>query len=562
MRRRHALIAAAAVLAAYAAAQAAVSTSGVRARLRARIEAALAPRFGDVAVPDARIDALFRVSFGPLALPLRPGGAPVARVERVRVRPALLALLRGRVEPAKVELRGATLSSPVAIGPLDADLFPARGAGGDRIAGAVRLAGGGRLALDVARGETGIAAHVRGEGIGPRDLPGAFRAPSAAAVAGALGFELDAQAASDLSRARGTFRITARGVAVGGSRIGPEPVGPLATEARGVAAWDGRTRRLSLRDATIAAPGGIPVALAGELRLDADLPFSLALRADRVDYAALVAGLPPSLGPPPAAPRPAGAFAARLEVSGPLAAPAAWAVEAALDLSGLRAAGRKGPPPPLAAPFVHHPDPADPRRELLVGPGNPEFVPLAELPEHVVRAVTTSEDAGFFGHSGFDFDELRNALAEGAEAGRVVRGGSTITQQVAKNLFLSQERTLARKVREAVIAIALEASLPKQRLLEIYLNVAEWGPGLWGIGPAARHWFGKDARELTAKEAAFLASIIPNPVRYHSMYERGSPSERWEAHVNDLLFKMTEQGALSDDQLVEGLEAPLYFTGG
>jgi monofunctional biosynthetic peptidoglycan transglycosylase len=281
-----------------------------------------------------------------------------------------------------------------------------------------------------------------------------------------------------------------------------------------------------------------------------------------VDYAGLVAGLPAALAPPPAAPRPEGAFAARLGLSGPLATPAAWTVDAALDLSALRAAARRGPPPPLAAPFVHHPDPADPRRELRVGPENPEFVPLADLPEHVVRAVTTSEDAGFFGHSGFDFEELRNALAEGAEAGRVVRGGSTITQQLAKNLFLSPERTLARKVREAVITIGLEASLPKRRLLEIYLNVAEWGPGLWGIGPAARHWFGKDARELTAKEAAFLASIIPSPIRYHAMYERGFPSDRWEARVNDLLFKMTEQGALSDDQLLEGLEAPLQFTGG
>ncbi len=189
-------------------------------------------------------------------------------------------------------------------------------------------------------------------------------------------------------------------------------------------------------------------------------------------------------------------------------------------------------------------------------------MPIDALPEHVVRAVTSSEDGGFFGHSGFDFDELRTALAEGAEAGRVVRGGSTITQQLAKNLFLSPDRTLARKVREAVITIGLEASVPKRRLLEIYLNVAEWGPGLWGIGPAARHWFGKDARELTAKEAAFLASIIPSPIRYHVMYDRGFPTDRWETHVNQLLLKMTEQGALSEEQAVEGIEAPLYFRGG
>jgi membrane peptidoglycan carboxypeptidase len=274
-----------------------------------------------------------------------------------------------------------------------------------------------------------------------------------------------------------------------------------------------------------------------------------------------VAALPAGLAPPPSAPRPPGTLDAQLDLAGPLAAPSSWTVAARLDLARLREAGRRAPTA-LRQPFLHQPDPADPGSAFVVGPANPNFVPIAELPEHVVRAVTTSEDAGFFGHAGFDFDELRNAFAAGAEAGRVVRGGSTITQQLAKNLFLSPERTLARKAREALIAVALEASLPKRRLLEIYLNVAEWGPGLWGIGPAARHWFGKDARELTPKEAAFLASVIPSPVRYHAMFERGRASEAWEARVNGLLFKMTEQGALTDDELFEGLASPISFAGG
>jgi hypothetical protein len=559
---RPALVAAAAAAALYGAAQAAVSTPAVRERLRERIRAVLAPRVGDVAIGDAKVDALFRVSFGPLALPLREGGAPAVRVERVRVRPALLALLRGRAEPGKVELRGVTLPPPLGIGPADADLYPTRSRERDGLAGTVRLPDGGRIELAVTRGPSGIAARLRGAGIGPLDLPPALRADAAGIAAGTLAFEVDAEAAPDLSRAEARLRASVREAVFAGSRIGPDAVGPLATEARGVVSWDARTRRLSLADATVAAPGGAPLAVAGELRLAPDLPFTLALRADRVDYAALVAALPLALAPPPAAPRPAGAFSARVDLSGPLGTPGAWTVEAALDLSALRAAARRGPPHALAASFVHRPDPADPERELRVGPESPDFVPIAELPEHVVRAVTTSEDAGFFGHAGFDFDELRNALAEGAEAGHLVRGGSTITQQLAKNLFLSRERTLARKAREAVIAIGLEASLPKRRLLEIYLNVVEWGPGLWGIGPAARHWFAKDARELTAKEAAFLASIIPSPTRYHLMYERGFPSDRWEARVNDLLFKMTEQGALSDDELVEGLEAQLFFAGG
>jgi penicillin-binding protein 1A len=198
----------------------------------------------------------------------------------------------------------------------------------------------------------------------------------------------------------------------------------------------------------------------------------------------------------------------------------------------------------------------------VVGPENPDFVPIAELPAHVVRAVTTSEDGGFFGHQGFDFGELRNALAEGAEAGRVVRGGSTITQQLAKNLFLTGERTLARKVREAATAIALEATVPKARLLEIYLNVVEWGPGIRGIGPAARLWFGKDPRALTPAEAALLASVIPAPARYHLLRERGPMAEWWRRRVEHVLLKMTEQGVLANEELVRALADPVVFTRG
>jgi hypothetical protein len=561
LTKRTALLAAATVALLYGAAQAALSTAPVRARLRERIRAALAPRLGDVEVGEVRVAPLFRVSFGPLELPLRSGGEPVVHVARVRVRPAIGALLRGRVEPGKVELRDVALPDPLGMGPVDVDLFPSRTAGGEALLAAVRLPGGGRVELDLLRGASAITARVRASAIGPRDLPAVLRTGSARIVDGTLALEADVEAAPDLSRADAAFRGSARDVRVGGDRIGPEPVGPLSTEALGRATWDGRTRRLALHDATVTAPGGVSVAVGGELRLDADLEFSLALRAERSSYAALVAALPPALAPPPDAPRPEGTFDARLDLSGPLAVPAAWKVDAALDLSALRAGARRGKPPALAATFVHHP-PADPRRAIVVGPESPDFVPLGDLPEHVVRAITTSEDAGFFGHSGFDFGELRNALAEGAEAGRVVRGGSTITQQLAKNLFLSPDRTLDRKVREAVITIGLEASLPKRRLLEIYVNIAEWAPGIWGIGPAARHWFGKDPRELTAKEAAFLASIIPSPIRYHAMFDRGFPTDRWEAHVNDILFKMNGQGALSDDQLVEGLASPLFFTGG
>ena len=171
----------------------------------------------------------------------------------------------------------------------------------------------------------------------------------------------------------------------------------------------------------------------------------------------------------------------------------------------------------------------------------------------LVRAVTASEDAGFFGHRGFDFREIANAVTDRSR----VRGASTISQQLSKNLFLSPERTLARKVREALGTIALEASLSKGRLLEIYLNIAEWGPGVYGVGEAARFWFGKDARDLTARESAFLATVIPSPRRFHARLHRSGITPWWNARIDDVLGKMRIQNQLTDEQLAAALVEPL-----
>ena len=125
-----------------------------------------------------------------------------------------------------------------------------------------------------------------------------------------------------------------------------------------------------------------------------------------------------------------------------------------------------------------------------------------------------SEDASFFIHEGFDWEGIKDAALHNLEAGEMKRGGSTITQQLAKNLYLSTERSLFRKAREALITRSLEQHLTKERILELYLNVAEWGTGVYGAEAAARHHFGKSAYDLTADEAAWLAAILPSPRRY------------------------------------------------
>ena len=221
------------------------------------------------------------------------------------------------------------------------------------------------------------------------------------------------------------------------------------------------------------------------IALTPDARFELRAEAPALDWGALARSLPPAIAPGASAPPVAGTFAARAVIEGPLHRPAAWHVEADVDLAGLH---RGAAAAALDGPFTHSarltPESA---RAVTVGPRNPDFVPVSALPPHVVRAVTASEDAGFFAHDGFDFHELSRTLADGERARPLGRGASTISQQVAKNLFLGRERTLARKAREALLTIALETSLRKQRILEIYLNIAEWGPGIFGIGEAARH---------------------------------------------------------------------------
>ncbi|WHZ23929.1 MAG: Monofunctional biosynthetic peptidoglycan transglycosylase [Nitrospira sp.] len=142
------------------------------------------------------------------------------------------------------------------------------------------------------------------------------------------------------------------------------------------------------------------------------------------------------------------------------------------------------------------------------------WVPLGRIAPALQRAVVAAEDASFFAHEGFDWEGIKDAALYNLEVGEFKRGGSTITQQLAKNLYLSSERSLLRKAREALITRSLEHHLTKERILELYLNVAEWGQGVFGAEAAARHHFGKSAKDLTIDEAALLAAILPSPRRY------------------------------------------------
>ncbi len=142
------------------------------------------------------------------------------------------------------------------------------------------------------------------------------------------------------------------------------------------------------------------------------------------------------------------------------------------------------------------------------------WVPLSGVSQHLINAVIVAEDGTFFEHGGIDWYEVRESVERNLEEERVVRGSSTITMQLAKNLYLSTSRDPLRKFKEMIIALRMERELSKRRILEIYLNVIEWGDGIFGVEAASRLYFGKSAGNLTREEAARMAAVIPSPLRH------------------------------------------------
>jgi monofunctional biosynthetic peptidoglycan transglycosylase len=161
-------------------------------------------------------------------------------------------------------------------------------------------------------------------------------------------------------------------------------------------------------------------------------------------------------------------------------------------------------------------------------------VPYDAISPQLKRAVLVAEDIEFFSHGGFSFAELRQAVRDALSGRRELRGASTITQQLAKNLWLSPSRNPLRKIKEALLTWQLERELSKKRILELYLNVAEFGPGIYGVEAAARHYFGAAAAEVGERQAAELAAALPRPSRWHP----GSQSQSYERYILEIQRRM------------------------
>lgn len=181
------------------------------------------------------------------------------------------------------------------------------------------------------------------------------------------------------------------------------------------------------------------------------------------------------------------------------------------------------------------------------------WVPYNAVAEDLKKAILLSEDTSFFSHRGIDFFELKEAVKKDLEVGKFRRGGSTITMQLARNLYLSPSKNPLRKLRELVIALKLERALSKQRIFELYLNVVEWGPGIYGAEAAARHYFSKPASILGPVESATLAALLPSPI--------GPREKSLLSRRNLILYRMAKTGYISDEAYVEAVKVPLLQKG-
>jgi monofunctional biosynthetic peptidoglycan transglycosylase len=198
------------------------------------------------------------------------------------------------------------------------------------------------------------------------------------------------------------------------------------------------------------------------------------------------------------------------------------------DLSKLK----KGNPPKTALMEYREKESKEKGKKFRM---NQTWVPLSNISPYLVKAVLIAEDDKFWSHEGFDYEAIQKAIEKDIKTKRFKFGGSTISQQLARNLYLSPAKNPLRKMREAIITWRMEKVLPKRRILELYLNLVEWGNGIFGVEAASRHYYGKPSSDLTPQEAARLATVLPNPRKYNPLGDQRYVINRSNAIYNIMI---------------------------
>ncbi|MFT5431245.1 MAG: hypothetical protein ACI9OJ_001924 [Myxococcota bacterium] len=349
-------------------------------------------------------------------------------------------------------------------------------------------------------------------------------------------------------------------------RIHGTPVDGLEVEAEVTLDFDPEANRFTLDAPRIQIANKAHIRLAATVEnLDADMPkLDVRLRLPSQPCDDVISAIPPVMIRRLEGMRLRGNMAAHLDFSVDLLKPRTYKHDLDVDLrhckvvefgnADVRRLNRR---------FVHRVIEKGEDIGVLVGPGTGHFRPLNRIPKHVQMGALHTEDHSFFRHSGFRPPLMRRAVIMNLEGGRYVYGGSTITQQLVKNLFLSREKTLTRKLEEAIIVWLLERHLTKQRILELYLNCIEYGPKIYGIQNAAKAYFGKNVEELEPIEGAFLMGLKPYPWSGWNQFERGWMKSWWHRRVKKIMIGMEKSGWITAEELEMGRAygwEPIFLT--
>ncbi len=355
-------------------------------------------------------------------------------------------------------------------------------------------------------------------------------------------------------------QIALRSISVKQPRLSPEPLRGIdfAVSARGVLDDGGRLR---VDDAQLDM-GALHVRTHGTIEESRD-HFGLSLAVDVAPAAcqALLDSTPQGLLPTVRSARMTGTFGATSRVSFDTRAIDKLFLDYQIDdRCKLAEVPRDLARDRFTSSFTYrtyHPDGT--ASDTTTGPGTTAWTDLDDISPFMIAAVLTTEDGAFYKHHGFNHSAIRNSAAANLKARRFVRGASTITMQLAKNLFLSREKTLSRKIEELVLTDYLEQAFRKDDMMELYLNVIEFGPDVYGVTRAAEYYFGRKPEELNLPECFFLASIMPSPVRYGKLRDKGEVSEGWLKHIHTLMEIAAKNGKVSRAELAEGLAQPIVF---
>ena len=350
-------------------------------------------------------------------------------------------------------------------------------------------------------------------------------------------------------------RLRVRRLALNSERIAAEPVDNISMDIKGKGSWYPGDRLLKVERGEVRM-GKVGVLIDGELERSPE--------HYRVD---LTAKLPPTRCNDVIAAIPEDVLGslARFEWSGN------WSALAHVSLDSRELAGaelsirvrnlcqfEKTPRwvrvERFQGPFRHRAiEPDDSVFEMRTGPGTPNWVAFSDISPFMPAAAISHEDGAFYEHGGFAPWAIRDALVRNLQEGRYVVGASTISMQLAKNLYLQREKTIARKVQEVILTWWLENALNKDEILELYLNVIEYGPAVYGLRHAAAYYFGRHPIDLSPAEAAFLACMLPSPKRYHVSYERGALSRSMKSKMRRLLEHMAKRERIGPEALEYGL---------